>query len=201
MARARVVRRAAACTTGALAVVLAAGVLAQGTGSQVFRYEDAQGRVVYTDKPPPSDAKKAQAKRIGANFIETDTVPLATQQAADRFPVTLYTFACGEICQSAEGLLNKRGVPFTAVNVEEPANAERLKALTGEMTAPVLVVGDKLVAKGYNEARWGAMLDEAGYPKAPPPRRQVPGARPPEPPRAETQSASPPPKGGGYPAQ
>ena len=126
---------------------------------------------------------------------------LATQQAAERFPVTLYTFACGEICQSAEGLLNKRGVPFTAVNVEEPANAERLKALTGEMTAPVLVVGDKLVAKGYNESRWTAMLDEAGYPKAQAPRRQVPGARPPEPPRAETQSTAPPPKGGGYPAQ
>ena len=201
MARAHAVRRAAACTTGALALVLATAALAQGTGSQVFRYEDAQGRVIYSDKPPPSDAKKAQAKRIGANFIETDTVPLATQQAADRFPVTLYTFACGEICQSAEGLLNKRGVPFTAVNVEEPANAERLKSLTGEMTAPVLVVGDKLVAKGYNEARWTSMLDDAGYPKAPPPRRTVPGARPPEPPRAETQSTSPPPKGGGYPAQ
>jgi glutaredoxin len=201
MARARTVRRAAACTTGALALVLATSVLAQGTGNQVFRYEDAQGRVVYTDKPPPTDAKKAQAKRIGANYIETDTVPLATQQAAERFPVTLYTFACGEICQSAEGLLNKRGVPFTAVNVEEPANAERLKALTGEMTAPVLVVGDKLVAKGYNEARWTSMLDDAGYPKAQPPRRQVPGARPPEPPRAETQSTAPPPKGGGYPAQ
>ena len=201
MARARAVRRAAACTTGALALVLATFVLAQGTGNQVFRYEDAQGRVVYTDKPPPTDAKKAQAKRIGANYIETDTVPLATQQAADRFPVTLYTFACGEVCQTAEGMLNKRGVPFTTVNVEEPANAERLKALTGEMTAPVLQVGDKLVAKGYNEARWTSMLDEAGYPKAPPPRRQVPGARPPEPPRADTQTAPPPVKGGGYPPQ
>src|SRR4030095_15086827 len=101
MPRARVIRRAAACTTGALALVVAAGVLAQGTGSQVFRYEDAQGRGISTHKAPASD-----------------TVPLATQQAADRFPVTLYTFACGEICQSAEGLLNKRGVPFTAVNVE-----------------------------------------------------------------------------------
>jgi glutaredoxin len=192
-------RRVFAGIAGALALVVATATLAQG--NQVYRYEDANGRVYYSDRPPPADAKKAQAKRVGANFVETDAAPLATQQAVERFPVTLYTFSCGEVCQTAEGLLNKRGVPFTTVNVEEPANAARLQALTGEMTAPVLQVGDKLVAKGYNEARWTAMLDEAGYPKAPPPRRTVPGARPPEPPRAETQSAAPAPKGGGYPAQ
>ena len=197
MARVRTASRTAAGLTGALALVLAAGALAQG--SQVFRYEDAQGRVVYSDRPPPSDAKKAQAKRIGANYVETDQVPLATQQAADRFPVTLYTFACGEVCQTAEGLLNRRGVPFTTVNVEEPANAERLKALTGELTAPVLQVGDKLVAKGYNEARWTTMLDEAGYPKAQPPRRQAPTARPAAPPPAEKAPAAPP--KGTYPPQ
>ena len=197
MARAIRRRVVPAGLVGAIALTLAAGALAQG--NQVFRYEDAQGRVYYSDRPPPSDAKKAQAKRIGANFVETDTAPLATQQAVERFPVTLYTFSCGEVCQTAEGLLNKRGVPFTTVNVEEPANAARLQALTGEMSAPVLQVGDKLVAKGYNEARWTTMLDEAGYPKAQPPRRTVPGARPPEPPRAETQSAGPVPKGSGYP--
>src|ERR1700687_3884229 len=34
---------------------------------QVYRYVDAEGRVVYSDKPPPANAKDAQAKRIGAN--------------------------------------------------------------------------------------------------------------------------------------
>ena len=202
--RNRPARRIGSGIAGTIAIALAAGALAQQpSGNQVYRYEDAQGRTVYSDRPPPPDAKKAEAKRVGANYIETDAAPLATQQAVDRFPVTLYTFGCGEVCQNAEALLNRRGVPFTTVNVEEPANASRLQALTGEMTAPVLQVGDKLVAKGYNEARWTAMLDEAGYPKAPPPRRTAPGgARAPEPPpRAETQTAAPAPKGGGYPAQ
>ena len=189
---------------GAIAFALAAGALAQQPGgNQVYRYEDSQGRIVYSDRPPPPDAKKAESKRVGANYVETDVAPIATQQAAERYPVTLYTFGCGDVCQSAEALLNRRGVPFTTVNVEEPANAARLQALTGEMTAPVLQVGDKLVAKGYNEARWTTMLDDAGYPKAPAPRRTPAGGpRSPEPPpRAETQAATPPPKGGGYPAQ
>ena len=32
--------------------------------------------------------------------------------------MTLFTFECGEVCQNAEALLNKRGVPFTIVNVQ-----------------------------------------------------------------------------------
>ena len=74
------------------------------------------------------------------------------------------------MCENAEGLLNRRGVPFTTVNVEDVKGAEQLKKLTGEQQAPVLQLGDKLVAKGFNEARWTAMLDEAGYPKSAPRR-------------------------------
>src|SRR4029077_19799135 len=113
-----------------------------------------------------TDSKDVQAKRLSPNFIENNPVPLATTQAAERFPVTLYTFACGAVCQNAEGLLNRRGVPFTTVNVEDVKGAEQLKKLTGEQQAPVLQLGDKLVAKGFNEARWSAMLEEPGSPKS-----------------------------------
>ena len=50
---------------------------------------------------------------------------------------------------------------------------------TGELQAPVLQIGDKQFAKGYSEARWTAMLDEAGYPKAPANRRAAPTPRAP----------------------
>ena len=89
------------------------------------------------------------------------------QQASERFPVTLYTFNCGATCDNAQALLNRRGVPFATVNVEEGDGAQKVKALTGESSAPVLQVGDKLVQKGFNEARWNSLLDQAGYPKAP----------------------------------
>lgn len=150
----------------------AAGAAAQG--QQVYRYVDKNGNVVYSDRQPPSDSKDVQTKRLTPNFIESTTVPLATVQAQERFPVTLYTFACGTFCESAEALLNRRGVPFATVNVQDPKGAERLQKLTGELKAPVLQVGDKLVAAGFNETRWQAMLDEAGYPKTPPSRRAAP---------------------------
>jgi glutaredoxin len=187
---------------GALAVIAATSVAAQV--QQMYRYVDKDGRVVYTDRAPPPDSRDVQQKRVTPNFIETDKVPLATVQAQERFPVTLYTFACGEFCEYAEALLNRRGVPFATVNVEDPKGAEQLKRLTGELQAPVLQVGDKLVARGFNEARWNAMLDEAGYPKTPPSRRATPVRAPAEPPPAPLvqRSEAPPPAPaapGGYP--
>lgn len=139
---------------------------------QVYRYTDSDGRVVYSDRAPTSGAKDLTARRVNGNTIETSGLPIAVQQATERFPVTLYTFACGEPCDSAQALLNRRGVPFSTVNVDEANNVQKLQALTGEQTAPVLQVGDKLVQKGFNEAKWNAMLDQAGYPKTPARRTQ-----------------------------
>jgi glutaredoxin len=187
---------------GMAALVLAAGAFAQ---AQVYRYTDTDGRIVYSDRPPPPNAKNVQTKRLGANFVETSEPSLAAQQAAERYPVTLFTFDCGEVCQSAEALLNKRGVPFTSVNVQtDEAGRNRMKELSGEEKAPVLAVGDKLIVKGYNESRWEATLDEAGYPKTQAPRRTAPAVRAADaPPPATTVEApravAPPPRGGDYP--
>ena len=185
---------------------LAAGASAQD--KQLYRYTDADGHVVYTDKQPPPSAKNVQPKKITANVIETNEIPLASQLASEKYPVTLFTYDCGEICQNAEALLNRRGVPFTTINVADKDGMAKLQALTGGKSVPVLQVGEKLVAKGLLEARWQSMLDEAGYPKTPPPRRTPPARANESSARAETTSpasATPPtaptapPAGGGYP--
>lgn len=161
---------------GALAAVVATS--AAGQAQQVYRYVDKEGRVVYSDRGPPSDAKDVQAKRMRGNIIEDSSTPIAAQQAQERFPVTLYSFSCGEVCTQAEGLLNRRGVPFTTVNVETPEGAEQLSKMTGELRAPVLQVGDRTFVKGYSEAQWNTALDDAGYPKAQPSRRTAPTRAP-----------------------
>lgn len=186
------------------ALAAATGVFAQ---AQVYRYTDTDGRIVYSDRQPPSTAKNVQSKRLGDNFVETSEPSLAAQQASERYPVTLFTFECGDVCQSAEALLNKRGVPFALVNVQtDDQGRARMKTLSGDDKAPVLAVGDQLIAKGYNESRWQAMLDQAGYPKTPTPRRAAPAARAGEPARppvaaAATRDVAPPAKGNDYPKQ
>jgi glutaredoxin len=151
-------------------IALAFAGAAHAQTAQVYRYTDTDGRIVYSDRAPPPAAKNIQPKRLGANYIETSELPIATQQATDRFPVTLYTYDCGGICASAEALLNRRGVPYTTVNVTEGTNAAKLQSISGEQRVPVLQIGDK-VEKGFLDSRWQAALDEAGYPKTPPARR------------------------------
>ena len=158
-----------ALVCGALAGMIAAGATAQSP--QVYRYVDPDGRIVYSDQLPPANAKNVEAKRLSPNLIETDQVSLATQRAQDRFPLTLYTFACGDVCDRAEALLNRRGVPYTTVNVQDAQGAEKLQKLTGDMQAPVLQAGDKVIVRGFSDSQWQAVLDDAGYPKAPPRRR------------------------------
>ena len=121
---------------GGLALALATGACAQDR--QLYKYTDADGRVVYSDKPPPPNARNVQPKRLTSNVIETNDIPLEAQVASEKYPVTLYTFDCGEVCQNAEALLNRRGVPFTTVNVSDSQGQAKLQALTGANAVPVL---------------------------------------------------------------
>ena len=176
---------------------LVAAAVAGAQTQQVYRYVDPDGRVVYSDKPPPANARNAQAKRIGKNTIETSDLSYSSVVAQERFPVTLYTFACGTICDSASALLNKRGVPHTVVEVTQEEGADKLKRLTGGLDAPALQVGDQYLT-GFNEGRWQTMLTDAGYPKTPAPRTAPVGRAPapaPEP-RTPTQTVNPPSKSG-----
>jgi hypothetical protein len=184
-------------SVSAFALLLLISGLAAAQIQQVYRYIDLDGRVVYSDKPPPPNAKDAQAKRIGANSIETSDLSFAVAQAQERYPVTLYSFACGVVCDTAQGVLNKRGVPHTVIDVSVGDGAERLKRLSGGLDAPTIQVGDQY-ATGFNEGKWQAMLTDAGYPKTPPPRT-TPVGRPPVPivtaPSTTSQTVAAPPKG------
>jgi len=196
----RATRRLSTTLTAVCALALAGAALAET--AQVYRYTDTDGRVVYSDRAPPPAAKNVQPKRLGANYIETSELPITAQQAIERFPVTLYTYDCGGVCSDAEALLNRRGVPFTTVNVTDPANAAKLQSVSGEQRVPVLQIGDK-VEKGFLDSRWQAALDQAGYPKTPPARRastpRAPEAKPAVPAGPKETSVATPAKGTDYP--
>lgn len=81
--------------------------------TSTYRWIDkTTGQTIFSDKPPPSGTK--QVTQVGSRGAAEDRqLPYATRQAADKFPVTLYTTAsCTEECNAARGLLNGRAVPF-----------------------------------------------------------------------------------------
>ncbi len=145
--------------------------------AELYRWVDADGKVHYTDQPPPASAKKVEEKKLSSSIIETSQLPYATQQAVKNSPVTLYANDCGEPCTQAREHLSKRGIPYTGKNPQTtPADAEALKKLVGAAFVPVLVVGST-VSKGYEKGAWDAALDAAGYPKNAPLKSMMPKPR------------------------
>ncbi len=144
--------------------VLALMFAVQAQGGQLYRWVDAQGNVHYTDKQPPKDARDIEKKRVETR-TDAPTMPYALQQASQAFPVTVYNADCGDPCDRARALLDKRGIPYTARNARDPEVQPDLKKLTGgTVEVPVMQVGRNVV-KGWEPDQWNNALDAAGYPK------------------------------------
>lgn len=143
----------------------------------MYRWVDAEGKVHYTDQPPPASAQGVQKMRPAGIVEDSTQLPFAVQQAVKKYPVVLYVSDCGEVCDKAREHLKKRGVPYTAKNPQEAEVAEALKKLAGGLQVPVLVVGSS-VEKGYEAGAWDAALDAAGYPKSNPLARPAPAKTP-----------------------
>jgi len=152
----------ALCMTACLA---AAGAHADQT---LYRWTDANGRVFYTDTPPPGDARNVEKKNLG-DRAGSGTLPYATQMAAKNFPVILYTSDCGEACEEGRKLLDGRGVPYAEKIARDQGIQAELLNLVGGATVevPVLVVG-RTIVRGWESGQWHSTLDAAGYPKTSP---------------------------------
>jgi len=137
--------------------------------ASLYRWVDADGKVHYTDQPPPPNAaKRVEEKKIHTRSADDVQLPYATRLAAKNFPVTLFNSDCGEVCTKARAHLAARGIPFGEKNASSPEVAEELRKLVGGLVVPVLVVGRAIRLKGYEAAAWDAALDEAGYPRSAP---------------------------------
>lgn len=134
--------------------------------AELYKWIGADGKINYSDTPPPADAKKVEKKRLTDRVTEGDGLNFATRNAMKKYPAVLFATDCGAPCDQGRALLAKRGVPFTEKNPEKNlADGKELKKLTGALEVPDLQVGKDTPIKGFNEAAWNAALDAAGYPK------------------------------------
>jgi len=143
-------------------VLMLACIAAQ---ADVYRWVDADGKVHYSDQPPPANIKQLEMKKAAGGKATDAPLPYSLQLAVKNFPVTLYSSACGDGCTRARQLLEKRGIPHAQADATDPTVQEELKKLTGgTIEVPVLKVGRDTL-RGFEEGRWNTALDAAGYPR------------------------------------
>ncbi|WP_439115363.1 glutaredoxin family protein [Hydrogenophaga sp.] len=146
-----------------LAIGLAAApALAQG----VYRMVGPDGRVTYSDQPPPANVNARPVGSATTNIAASANaqLPFELRQVSSRFPVTLYTSTDCVPCNSGRNLLNTRGIPYVEKTINTAQDSEALKRLSGAASLPFLTIGSQQI-KGYSDTEWTQFMNAAGYPK------------------------------------
>ncbi len=147
----------------AVAILLVACAVLPSAAFAQYKYVGPDGRVTYSDQPPPRDARVIEEKKLGAPPSSSAALPFEVQQAASKYPVTIYTGDKCAPCDEARTYLRNRGVPFAEKTVSSSDDIALFKQQSPDGTAPVLVVGARK-AVGFSQAAWSGLLDSAGYP-------------------------------------
>lgn len=128
----------------------------------LFKVVGPDGKVTYSDRPPPGEARAVQVNRDGSIATNDVSLPFALRQVMAKFPVTLYTASKCEACDLGRALLQRRGIPFAERTATTNEDKEVWEKITGGQEAPVMKVGAQ-VLRGFTASAWEETLDVAGY--------------------------------------
>lgn len=143
---------------------LSLGAALPATAQGVYRIVGPDGRVTFSDQPPPASNAAPAARAGGASAAAGGpALPFELRQIASRYPVVLYTGNDCAPCNSGRNLLNARGIPYTEKTVTTAEDIEALKRLAGEASLPFLSIGAQRL-RGFSDAEWTQYLNAAGYP-------------------------------------
>jgi glutaredoxin len=174
---------------------LVAGVALLGSAlvlaQPVYRIVGPDGRVTFSDQPPPTAAPGKVSNTATPSGVSSGggaTLPFELRQVVNRYPVTLYTSADCVPCGTGRALLTSRGIPFAEKTVRSNEDIQALQRLSGDSSLPFLTIGSQQL-RGFSDTEWSQFLDAAGYPKT----SQLPSAfrNPPAAPLVAVQTPAP----------
>ena len=136
------------------AAIVLAGLATCASAQQVYRIVGPDGRVTFSDKPPPdAGGKAAPAATVPLRGGGGDTggaLPFDLRQAVGRYPVTLYSGPDCPPCGSARAYLGRRGIPYTERTVSTQDDLAALQRLSGGVTIPFLTIGGQQLS-GFSD--------------------------------------------------
>ena len=132
--------------------------------AQLYKIVGPDGKVTYSDTPPPPSTAKVERKNLAQSGNDVN-LPYELAEAVKNHPVTLYTTSACAPCEEGRNLLRQRGVPFTEKTVSSNEDQVKLRQVGGSLELPLLVVG-RNKQRGYEVGGWQAALTAAQYPES-----------------------------------
>jgi glutaredoxin len=154
-------------TLGIFALVSLASItsLAQ---AQTYKWIGPNGKMVYSDTPPPANAKKLISKSMdGAGQPSNVKLPPDLEVAVRKNPVTFYATVSSTpcaACNEARAMLKQNGIPFVEKTIDTKDDVEKLRQVSGDTQLPLLLVSRAKFA-GFDPVEWRTALSTAGYPE------------------------------------
>lgn len=133
--------------------------------AQTYKWVDANGKIVYSDMPPPKNAKKLTSKTQSEPALVSNVkFPAELAAAVAKNPVVLYWAPACDVCDEARSMLKKNGIPFAEKTIKTTADLEKLKEIGGGMQLPLLLISQSKIG-GFEVEVWRKALSSAGYPE------------------------------------
>ena len=158
---------------------------AGANAQQLYKWVGPDGKVTYSDTPPPSTVKQVEKKSARFGEVSASNLPFELAETVRNHPVTLYSSAQCAPCDAGRALLTSRGIPFSEKTVTTNEDIARLRQAASDGQLPLLIVG-RNKQKGFESGGWAASLTAAGYPETsklptsyrnPPPEAAAPPVR------------------------
>ncbi len=132
--------------------------------AQLYKWVGPDGRINYTDTPPPKSVTSVETKNYALSEGSV-TLPFALAQAVKNMPVTLYTSVQCGVCAEARNFLKQNGIPFSEKTISNNEDIAKLRQVSGNAQVPFLLIG-KTKLTGYSATEWRTNLSQAGYPES-----------------------------------
>jgi glutaredoxin len=139
-------------------------LISAGAQAQMYKWVAPDGKITYSDTPPPSSVKKVEEKTLAGGADDAPALPFELAKAVKASPVTLYTTAKCDPCNAGRDMLHARGIPFTEKTVATSEEIAKFRQISGDQQLPLLTVGAQK-QHGFQSNEWDAALSAAGYPE------------------------------------
>jgi len=120
-----------------------------------YKWVDEQGQVHYSEYPPARG--DAAALDLHVTSYEGPAAVEDVTAAAGSNKVTLYTTSWCGICKRAKAYLDRKGVSYQALDIEQDSNARDEFRRLGGRGVPLIVVGNRSM-RGFDPQRLERML-------------------------------------------
>ncbi|MFZ6720809.1 glutaredoxin family protein [Undibacterium sp. Ji49W] len=145
-----------------LPALLSAMFFSSGAQAQMYKWVGPDGKVTYSDQPPPPGQKKVEKKSF-SNGPDMGNLPPELAAVVAKNPVILYSTNNCSPCNDSRKFLTSNGVPFSEKTISNNADLDKLKQVSGDTQLPFMMIAN-VKFQGFNSVDWRKALDSAGYP-------------------------------------